>query len=49
MSIDLNDIYIRVVRLEEKIDDLEEQLNKIYNKIKRLHLFLALVFVLREQ
>ena len=48
MSIDLNDIYIRVVRLEEKINDLEEQLNKIYNKVKRLHLFLALVFVLRE-
>ncbi len=48
MSIDLNDIYIRIVRLEEKINDLEEQLNKIYNKVKRLHLFLALVFVLRE-
>ena len=49
MSIDLDDIHVRIVRLEERINGLEEKLNKIYNRIKRLRLFLVLVLVLREQ
>ena len=49
MTWDLNDIHIRITRLEVKIDNLEVQLDNVYNKIKKLYLLLVLAFVLREQ
>lgn len=45
---DLSDIYKRITVLEEKINVLEKELDRIYDRIKRLHLLLALVYVLRE-